>query len=161
MSPLYSITALRRETHAELLKSDNPVITLALHQQLKSLTNTDTRHRVAVSLSREVKPAPIRSAKITSQTLPDKSTHWSWDDKNASAAKRVEKLRAAYVLFFNEQPEASTFTKLSTFKTWKAALTALNLTYFLELTPEAITEDKDFFLATFTKKLNAYNPPSV
>jgi len=161
MSPLYSLTTLRRETNAELLRSTNPVITLALHQQLKSLTNTDTRHRVSVSIARDKHPAPIRSAKITGQTLPDKSTHWSWDDKNASSAKRVERLRAAYVSFFNQQPDTTLFHKLSTFKSWKSALTSLNLTYFLELTPEAITEDKDFFIATFNKKLNAYTPPSV
>lgn len=155
MSPLYSITVLRRETQAELLKSENPVITLALHQQLKALTNTDTRHRVAVSLSRDTRPAPIRSAKITGQTLPDASTHWSWNQSNASAAKRVERIRAGYFSFFNEQPSPETLTKLSSHKTWKSALTSLGLSYFLDLTPEAITEDREVFLTIFNRKVNS------
>lgn len=155
MSPLYSLTKLRRETAAELLRSDNPVITLALQTQLKSLTNTDTRHRVTVSLHRDTKPAPLRSVKISAQTLPDKSTHWSWNDKNASAAKRVERFRESYVTFFNEQTPVETLTKLSKFKSWKSALSSLGLSYFLDLTPEAITEDKEFFLKTFNKKLES------
>jgi len=154
MSPLYSITALRRQTHEELLRSENPVITLALHQQLKALTNTDTRHRVAVSLSRETRPAPIRSAKITGQTLPDASSHWSWDTKNASAAKRVERIRAGYFSFFASQPSPETLNKLSSHKTWKAALTSLGLSYFLDLTPDAITEDREVFLAIFNRKID-------
>lgn len=155
MSPLYSLTTLRRETQAELLKSENPVITLALHRQLKALTNTDTRHRVAVSISRETRPAPIRSAKITGQTLPDTSNHWSWDQSNASAAKRVERIREGYVSFFNAQPTPEVLTKLSTHKTWKAALTSLGLSYFLDLTPEAITEDREIFLTIFNRKVNS------
>lgn len=157
MSPLYSITSLRRQTHAELLRSENPVITLALHQQLKALTNTDTRHRVAVSLSRETTPSPIRSAKIgnTAQVLPDASSHWSWDKTNASAAKRVERIRAGYVSFFNEQPSPEVLLKLSSHKTWKAALTSLGLSYFLDLTPEAIVEDREVFLTIFNRKINS------
>jgi len=153
MSPLYSITSLRRQTHAELLRSENPVITLALHRQLKALTNTDTRHRVEVSLSRETRPAPIRSAKITGQTLPDASTHWSWDKTNASSAKRAERIRAGYVSFFASQPTPETLTKLSSHKTWKSALTSLGLSYFLDLTPEAITEDREVFLTIFNRKV--------
>lgn len=155
MSPLYSLTTLRRETKAELLRSENPVITLALHRQLKALTNTDTRHRVAVSVSRDTHPAPIRSAKITGQTLPDASTHWSWDQSNASAAKRTERIRAGYVSFFNAQPTPEVLTKLSTHKTWKAALTSLGLSYFLDLAPEAITEDREVFLTIFNRKVNS------
>lgn len=164
MSPVYSLAHLRADLHARLAATSDPVLAFALKNQIQNLVKLDNRARVVISLARDNANATrLRTANLTSAALvkPDKQTHWSYDDKTASAAKRAERSRQAYVTFFNVQPDANTLTAINTLGGWKKALTALNLSYFLDITPEALTEDRETFLTIFTKKLTAHIKTSV
>lgn len=163
MSPVYSLAHLRADLKSRLASSTDPVVSFALKNQLANLTALDNSQRVVISLARDAAHVKLRTANLTSAALikPDKSTHWSYDDKTASAAKRAERSRQAYVTFFNVQPDANTLTAINTLGGWKKALTALNLSYFLDITPEALAEDRETFLTIFTKKLTSHIKPSV
>jgi len=51
-----------------------------------------------------------------------------------------------------------TLTAINSLGGWKKALSALNLSYFLDITPEALAEDRETFLTIFTKKLTNHTP---
>lgn len=159
MSPVYSLAHLRADLKSRLASSTDPVVSFALKNQLSNLTALDNKARVVISLARD-NTTRLRTANLTSAALvkPDKSTHWSYDDKTASAAKRAEKSRAAYVTFFNVQPDTNTLNAINSLGGWKKSLTALNLSYFLDITPEALAEDREAFLTIFTKKISVYLP---
>ena len=126
-----------------------------------SLLQLDNRARVVISLARDNTNATrLRTANLTSAALvkPDKQTHWSYDDATASAAKRAERSRQAYVTFFNVQPDANTLTAINTLGGWKKTLAALNLSYFLDIDASTLAEDREVFLNIFTKKLTNYTP---
>jgi len=161
MSPVYSLAHLRADLHSRLASTTDPVLAFALRNQITNLVKLDNRARVVISLARDNNNAArLRTANLTSAALikPDKTTHWSYNDATASAAKRAEKSRQAYVTFFSVQPDTDTLTTINTLGGWKKTLAALNLSYFLDIDASTLAEDREVFLTIFTKKLTNYTP---
>jgi len=124
------------------LSHESSMILLERDRQARSVRNTKTT------------PIKCGLRNATGGQMPDKQSHWYWDNVTESEAKQLERIRVKIqtTLFIN--PEKVLVQKIKILGGVSKALSSLGLQGILQLPEETRKEKSKVILALIEQKLN-------